>query len=321
MERWERWLRDAEASSRTLESYKQVLTRISEQTNLTADPATVRPFLVDYRNKLQRRYENEEISRSTIRLHIAALKSFYRCLVEQSLYPENPMEGIQSIGGDRGLPRPLGKGAVGALFNAVDPSTPEGLRDLCLLWLCYHSLRNSEAATLKTSDIQFSQEEDSLVLRFYAKGKKERLVVLIDEAAEPLAKHLLQQYGPPHWKEWLVGERPWINAVAVLLEKHLEKRYLPVFLHNNRPLTKREFNRIFQRYREKAGLTDAVPHQLRHTCATNLLDNEVDIRVVQEILGHADIRQTQRYTQVSTGRRAKAMRRLSLPALREGAEP
>ena len=88
----------------------------------------------------------------------------------------------------------------------------------------------------------------------------------------------------------------------------------PLFAYNDKPITRRQSNRIFAKYRDQAGLSkDAGPHSLRHTCATNLLNADVDLRTVQEIMGHSSLRQTQRYTAVLTSKKQKAMNRLPRP--------
>lgn len=312
---WERLLLEGgKTSPRTRESYRQVLKLVAQSVNLMGAPDMVGAQLVSYRATLQKRFEKGTASRSLIRLHVAALKSFYRTLVANKVYPSDPTTAIKSIASDEGVPRPLAQSDIDRLFNAVDSTTPDGLRDLAMLWLYYHSLRNSEGVNLTTRDVTYSTTEETIVLRFKAKGDKTRVVVLVPEAAEALAAHLLTQYGPEGWTDWVSDDddRRLLRAADILLTKVLDRSPKPVFTINDRPMTRRDVNRIFAGYCKVAGIA-AVPHQLRHSCATNLLNNDVDIRTVQEILGHSSLRQTQRYTAVLTSKKQQAMNRLARP--------
>lgn len=317
---WERLLLErGRTTPRTRESYRQVLKRLSEHVNITAPPEQVAAALQLYRQQLQQQFESGKISRSYIRLQVAALKSFYRTLVEGQAYPTDPTTSLRSIASDEGVPRPLASQDVDKLFSAIDLEQPDGLRDLCMMWLYYHSLRNSEVTNLTTDTIQYSSREDSVVLTFKAKGNKTRTVVLLPEAGYALAELLLRQYGPPDWaKDVEVTPEYLMKALDLLLTRVLKGKPTRVFLHNGKPMSRRTSNRIFAGYRDKAGLVSAGPHSLRHTCATNLLNADVDLRTVQEILGHTSVRQTQRYTAVLTSRKQQAMNRLPRPTMAHG---
>lgn len=315
---WERLLLEGGATSeRTRESYRQVLKRIGQDVELTDPPEQVAAALGKYRQRLQKQFESGKISRSKIRLHVAALRSFYRTLVKAQLYPSDPTVAVRSIGSDEGVPRPMASQDVDKLFSAVDLSQENGLRDLCMLWLYYHSLRNSEVANLTTEAVQYSAREDAVVITFKAKGNKTRTVVLVPEASGALAELLLRQFAPEGWEHGIAHDDPQFlpKALDLLLTRVLRGQSLRIFSHNGKPITRRESNRIFAAYRDKAGLVQAGPHMLRHTCATNLLNADVDLRTVQEILGHSSVRQTQRYTAVLTSRKQAAMNRLPRPAV------
>ena len=314
---WERLLLErGSTSTRTRENYRQQLKRISTQVDLTAPPEQVAHALHTYRQQLQQRFESGKISRSYIRLQVAALRSFYGTLVAAKLYPSDPTTGLRSIASDEGAPRNLASQDVDRLFAALDITAPNGLRDLCMVWLYYHSLRNSEVANLSTDEVAYSAREEAVVLTFKAKGGKVRTVVLVPEAGRLLAQHLLQQYAPTDWS--YADPEQLFPSFDLLLSRVLKGKVLPVFLHNSRQMTRRVSNQLFAKYREKAGLGHVVPHMLRHTCATNLLNADVDLRTVQEILGHASIRQTERYTAVLTSRKQQAMNRLPRPAVAHG---
>jgi site-specific recombinase XerD len=321
LQAWDRLLLErGRTSVRTRESYRQVLKRLAADVPLTDPPEQVATALQQYRSKLQKQFESGAISRSYIRLQVAAIKSFYRTLVDGQLYPADPTTSLRSIASDEGAPRPLSSQDVDRLFSAVTLDQPNGLRDLSMMWLYYHSLRNSEVANLRTDAVQYSSREDSVVITFKAKGNKTRTVVLVAEAAYCLAELLLRTYGPEDWDKDVDPVTPeyLFKALDLLLTRVLKGKPQPVFLHHDKPMTRRESNRIFAHYRDKAGLVSAGPHSLRHTCATNLLNADVDLRTVQEILGHTSVRQTQRYTAVLTSRKQQAMNRLPRPAVSHG---
>lgn len=311
---WERLLLEAgSTAARTRENYRQQLKRIGTRINLVDPPEQVAVALQKYRQDLQQQFESGKISRSYIRLQVAALRSFYGTLVKGKLYPSDPTVGLRSIASDEGAPRNLASQDVDRLFSAVDLAEPTGLRDLTMLWLYYHSLRNSEVAGLTTQEISYSAREEAVVLTFRGKGGKVRTVVLVEEAGWLLAKLVLQQYAPADWDH--SKHEAVFESLDLLMSRALKGKALPVFMHNTKQMTRRRSNELFVKYREKAGLSNVVPHMLRHTCATNLLNADVDLRTVQEILGHASIRQTERYTAVLTSRKQQAMNRLPRPAI------
>jgi len=318
LETWERLLLEhGRTSPRTRESYRQILKRVAVKVNLTNPPEQVAHELLSFRKDLQSQFEGGKISRSYIRVQVAAIRSFYRTLVDAKMYPSDPTTALKSIGSDEGVPRPLSSQDVDKLFSAVDVSEPEGLRDLCMMWLYYHSFRNTEVATLTTDAISYSSREEAVSISFKGKGNRVRTVVLVDEAAEPLAHLLLQQFGPSDWSTWVDASEPqWVfKSLDLLLGRVLKGVSKRVFSHNQGPMTRRESNRVFNKYRERAGVAIAGPHMLRHTCATNLLNADVDLRTVQEILGHSSLRQTQVYTAVLTSRKQRAMNRLPRPVM------
>ena len=307
---WRARLREEDYSPRTIEEYAYVIERLQQTIPLLAVPAVVEPLLRAHRAELQERLNHGSISRSSVIITVAALRSFYRALIALEHYPEDPTLKLRSAGAAKGVPRPLTAEQVNKLFAAVPKDTTEGLRDRCLLWLYYHSLRNSEAGALTLNNVIYSAVEDSFVLRFQAKGDKTRVVVLIPAAARDFALHCLARY------KFLtpLGDR---TPQQVLAEEQAKAprgtQWGPIFLTNGRPITRREANRMFAKYRDKANIGPSGPHSLRHTCATNLLNAGVDIRVVQTILGHASIRQTEAYTEVLTDTKGQAMNRLPVP--------
>jgi len=218
----------------------------------------------------------------------AAIRAFYRfCFAEEliatdvGMLLELPRQGRQ-------LPDTLDVADVAALLDGPDPASPTGIRDRALLELLYASgLRVSEALGLDRSDLSF----EAGYVRVVGKGDRERLVPVGDVALEALKRYLEQVRGP------------WLAAA----ETHADMaRGGPLFVSpRGRRLGRMDAWRTIQRAARAAGLRAHVsPHTLRHSFATHLLEGGADLRVVQELLGHASITTTQLYTHV-TGERIR----------------
>jgi len=176
----------------------------------------------------------------------------------------------------RRLPDVLAVHEIEAILTAVDTSTPLGIRDRAMLEMAYGSgLRVSELITLPLSNLFFSDG----YLRCMGKGSKER-VVPMGQAAMDWTTRYRRDVRPE-----LAARAPGTDVI---------------FLNaRGRPLSRMGFWKIFQKHVAKAGVRDRVkPHTLRHSFATHLLEGGADLRVVQEMLGHADISTTQIYTSV-----------------------
>jgi integrase/recombinase XerD len=180
----------------------------------------------------------------------------------------------------RRLPKALGIAEVQALLDAPDTATVAGLRDAALLELLYGSgARISEVLALDVDD--FTQASERGMLRLFGKGRKERMVPLGSFAKAAV-------------DAWLVRGRPQWAAAA--------KRATPALLLNKRGnrLSRQSAWIVLQDQAEKAAITTKIsPHTLRHSFATHLLDGGADVRVVQELLGHANVTTTQIYTLVT----------------------
>jgi integrase/recombinase XerC len=210
---------------------------------------------------------------------IAALKSFYRFLYQRGIVRKNPAADLASPKVRRPLPTFVTADAAKEIMDASDGVTPEQLRNHALLEVLYGSgLRLSEIAGLDLGDVDLLE----LAVRVLGKGSKERIVPLGRKSAEALAAYiavrgsLTTRRSPPQ------------HATALFLSRR------------GRRIGPRQIQILVQRYGALgAGRADLHPHALRHTCATHMLEGGADLRAIQEMLGHASLATTQRYTHVS----------------------
>lgn len=221
-------------------------------------------------------------ARTTIARKMACLRAFYAYLSEKGLIEENPAELLQSPKLARCLPRALDGDELQRLLDAVDDTTPAGIRDSALLEFLYATgARVAEVAGLVCADIDY--DFGRVLLR--GKGSKERYVPL-----HPLALAKLRDYE--------AGARAQLSA-------HASGTAVPALFLSTRgnALSSDAIRRIVRRCATLAGITTTPsPHSLRHTFATDLLNQGLDLRSVQELLGHANLSTTQIYTHVSTQR-------------------
>ncbi len=222
------------------------------------------------------------VVKSSIARKLSAIRSFYRYLVREELVSANPLEKVSSPKLDRRLPLFLTVEETVRLLEAPDRSTPQGLRDRALLELLYAAgLRVSELESLNLEQLNTETNE----IRVWGKGSKERIVLIGAPAAQALTDYLT------HGRPTLLGGR---KANAVFLNQYGGR------------LPARRIQKILDKYTKKAGIGKKVhPHVLRHTFATHLLDGGADLRVVQELLGHAQLATTQVYTHVSQSQARK----------------
>jgi integrase/recombinase XerD len=220
------------------------------------------------------------LAATTIARRVAALRSFYRHQMLLGARPDNPASDLELPRRTRTLPRTLSPGEAERLIEAALGTTPRALRDHALVELLYGAgLRVSEAVGLDRVAVDI----DGRVVRCLGKGGKERVVPIGRKAAEALTRYLAR--GRPH----------------------LDRHHRPELFLNARggPLTRAGAFLILRRLADAAGLEPARvhPHLLRHSFATHLLEGGADLRSVQEMLGHADLSTTERYTHVSDRRR------------------
>lgn len=271
-------LRAKGSSERTLVAYRRDLETFGEWLDrLGADVLTVNEATV-------RRYVASRVTlgkaRSSVARGLSALRTFGRYLVRDAHRSDDPFALVDPPKRERTLPRIVKRSELDAMLADPDAPDASALRDLALAELLYAAgLRVSEACDLDLADVDLAQR----VVRARGKGSKERLVPIGIPCAEAIARYLEDARGS------LV--RDGSPAQAVFLNAR------------GRRLGPRDAARIIDKLARRAGPHVSVhPHQLRHTFATHLLEGDADLRSVQELLGHADLRTTQVYTHVSAER-------------------
>ena len=221
-------------------------------------------------------------ARSTIARHTAAIRNFTAWAVREEILASDPAAALTSPRADQRLPTPLDESEARTLINlaraeAVD-GTPAQMRAWAILELTYAcGLRVSEVCALDVSSLN----REALTVRVIGKGNKERVV----------------PYGPPAREaldHWLVRGRPQLVAQSSGEALFLGDR--------GGRIDPRVVRSMVHRMADKAGVHDVAPHGLRHSTATHLLQGGADLRAVQEMLGHASLSTTQRYTHVDTAR-------------------
>ncbi|MFK7851918.1 MAG: tyrosine recombinase [Akkermansiaceae bacterium] len=217
------------------------------------------------------------LSSSSRRLSTVHLKIFFRWLAQEGAIDKDPAEALLSAKPERTLPSTLSSETVAQWLESIPTEEPLGNRDHCILELFYSSgLRLAElcAARLEWLDM------DEGFLRVTGKGKKTRLVRIGGRAKEALDSYLT-------------------NARPKLVSKRTSSEIF-IGIHGA-SLTPSRIRQIVKERALAAGIdTKVYPHLLRHSFATHLLEGGADLRVIQELLGHADISTTQIYTHVST---------------------
>jgi len=220
---------------------------------------------------------------STIARRLAAARAYLRHLTMIGTRDDNPASGIAGPRRPRTVPRTLSPAEAERLIEAARGTAPRPMRDLALVELLYGAgLRVSEAIGLRKASIDL----ESRIVRVVGKGGMERLVPLGRPAVEAVRRYL------------------------ALGRPHLDRRHRPDLFLNARggALTRAGAFLILRRLADRAGLEPGRvhPHLLRHSFATHLLEGGADLRSVQEMLGHADVATTERYTHVSDRHRRDA---------------
>ena len=232
-----------------------------------ADAAAIRAWVADMHGR--------GMSAATISRRLSAARSLFEWMGRFDEAESNPAAEVPNPKRTERLPDRLDVEDVGAILEAPDPSTPAGLRDRALLELLYGSgLRVAELVGLDLDDLSFADR----TVRVLGKGKKERIVPFGRKASGAL--------------------RAYLQATAPLRQKSgAEALFLN--LRGGR-LTDRSVRRVLDSAVSQAALARGVhPHVLRHSFATHLLEAGMDLRAIQELLGHERLSTTERYTQLS----------------------
>jgi integrase/recombinase XerC len=234
---------------------------------------------------------------ATVGRKLAALRAFYRYLQREERCALDPTAGIPTPRTPKRLPTPLPVDDCETLMESLsDAATPADRRDRALLELLYGAgLRVGEAVGLDVRDVDLHRGD----VRVLGKGRKERVVPLPAAARQALDVWIKARRGP--------------GVLAEPLFVSLRRGGAP------RRLSERDVRRVLRRRAQRAGIAGAVyPHRLRHSYATHLLDMGADLREIQELLGHASLATTEKYTAVSAERLVEVYDRAH-PRARAGA--
>jgi integrase/recombinase XerD len=221
--------------------------------------------------------DGEPYRATTVSRMLSTVRTFHRFALREGLVTDDPTAGVVRPRLPRALPHPLTVEEVTAIVEAPGDATPVAARDRAILELLYGAgLRISELVGLDVDDVDL---EDAAV-RVFGKGSKERLVPIGRMARDAVAAYLTR--GRPALATGRSRAALFLNA-------------------RGGRLTRQSCSRLLDAHRTRAGIARVVtPHDLRHSFATHLLEGGADVRVVQELLGHASVATTQVYTLVTT---------------------
>jgi len=237
-------------------------------------PEDIREWLIDLSRK--------GISQRTKRRKISSIRGFFKFALAEGHIDTDPSETIESPQIGQYIPAFLSVEDIEMLFSVPETDTDKGILDRALLELMYSSgLRVSEVISLRLSDV----DTETRVLTCTGKGSKTRKVPVGSAAVE------------------------WLN-LYLPVRRSLETTSDLLFVSNTgRPLTRQYVHKMIREYAGQCGLTNVSPHTLRHSFATHLIQNNADIRSVQQMLGHADISTTQIYTHITSEHLKRAYER------------
>lgn len=263
-------------SANTLTAYEQDLViyrRFLERQKIRDWSKVRRPHIMKFLLEEEKRgMETPSMAR-----RLVSIKLFHRFLRQEHVLEEDITSVIESPKLWKKLPHTLNLGEIEALLKAASKNKKEGVRDYAILECLYGcGLRVSEIATLRENDLNL----DHGFIKCRGKGDKERLVPIGRKAIEAC--------------------RQYHERFRSRLKNKTEHFFLS---HTGHGLTRQFLWQLVKKYAKLAGVTKPItPHSFRHSFATHLLENGADLRIVQELLGHADISTTQIYTHVSRDR-------------------
>ena len=279
-ERFLTWMRVEQGrSDRTIEAYGRDIAQYesylvgAKSTSRVVKPAQIETYIGQLRS-------NERAPKSIAR-QFAAIRMFHRFMLDEGLRSDNPTAFIDGVKVPSGIPNALSEEEVELLLNAVTGVDSLAVRDRALLEFLYATgARVSEACGLSMSDVDM----ESNVARVFGKGSKERIV--------PFGRHAKEAL-----ETWLgAGGRPMLCPQQWAKRDHADAVFLGV---RGTRLSRQAAWGIVRKYAMLAGIkSELSPHVLRHSCATHMLVHGADLRIVQELLGHASVSTTQVYTKV-----------------------
>jgi integrase/recombinase XerC len=251
------------------------LTMARDQLDLRrVDQLAVRAYLAH----LARR----KLSRSSIARHLSAMRSFFKYLMREAVVDANPARAVATPKREKHLPSVMQPSDVALLIEQPDTSTPLGLRDRAFLELLYASgLRIAELVGIDIDDVELRAR----LVKVRGKGAKERIVPFGSKAEEAVRAWLAAREAPPEEEALFVNYR-------------------------GERITARSVRRLFDGYVRAAALRAGIsPHTMRHSFATHLLNAGADLRTIQELLGHASLSTTQKYTHLNDWELMKVYRK------------
>ncbi len=224
----------------------------------------------------------QKLGRRSVIRRISSLRTFFKFCLRQNLISRNPALELETPKQEKRIPLSLTYNQIQKIFDQPDTTTYLGFRDRCIIELFYSSgLRVSELVGLNRDD--FDREQMLLTLR--GKGKKERLVPVTKNAADWIIAYC--EHSKRH--KDIDGHLAEIDSKAIFLNR------------NGTRLSPRSVDRKFDKYLKASGLDGKItPHTIRHTIATHWLENGMDLKSIQTLLGHTSLATTTLYTHVST---------------------
>ncbi|MDY0074500.1 MAG: site-specific tyrosine recombinase XerD [Acholeplasmataceae bacterium] len=276
---YEYYLKNEKGSSKnTIDSYMRDLnqyTQFLERIHGVKKPDEIEKMHIDsYMRSLKRQMTTKSMARK-----LTAIRSFHHFLLLEKEVETDVCKSIQSPKIEKHLPHVLSVDEVMKILGCIDVSKPLGLRNIALLELIYGSgLRVSELLDIEIQDIHLNQG----YILVKGKGSKERMVPISDPAIVAIRNYMIKG------REQLLGD----------------KRSNILFLNlSGTRLSRQGFFKLLKKLASDAGVTtECSPHTLRHSFATHLLENGMDLRTLQSLLGHEDISTTQIYTHISQQR-------------------
>jgi integrase/recombinase XerD len=261
-------------SPHTVDAYRRDVQRYVNylQSQSVTEPETVqRNHIAHYVRSL----DQLGLSPKSISRNLSAIRTLNRFMLEESIITQDPAEYVDLPKLPKTLPSVLDVSEMEAILHQPDTMTFLGIRDRAMMEMLYAcGLRITELLTVKRNNVNPTER----FIRVLGKGSKERLVPLGQAAAD------------------------WLIYYIEKARPHLASRHSADILYLNaqgKKMSRMGFWKILKKYVDQAGIHKAVtPHTFRHTFATHLLEGGADLRVVQELLGHADISTTQIYTHI-----------------------